>query len=71
MQVFLQSNKAFDHLSFVDAEMVSGEIYYQKRNKRDKYARDQFNKMLEEDVTDGIYARDILKGGLKGDELCI
>lgn len=60
-QVFLQSRRAFDQLSFVEASMVSGEIYYPKRRERDGLAREAFNHMLEEQVTEGIFARDIIR----------
>ena len=59
-QVFLQSRRAFEQLSFIEASMVSGEIYFSRRSERDRHAREAFNRMLEEQVTEGIFARDIL-----------
>ena len=66
MQVFIQSQKAFDNLSFVDSETVSGD-YYAKREERNAKARKDYYRLLEKDVTSGTFARDILKGGFNID----
>ncbi|MBR5355680.1 MAG: DUF3990 domain-containing protein [Lachnospiraceae bacterium] len=66
MQVFIQSQKAFDNLSFVDSETVSGD-YYAKREERSAKARKDYYRLLEKNVTSGTFARDILKGGFNID----
>ena len=71
MQVFIKSKAAFEHLSFVEAEMVSGDVYYLKRIDRDVSAREAFDRMLEEGVTEGIFARDILREEPDIHELCL
>ena len=71
MQVFIKSKAAFEHLSFVEAEMVSGDVYFLKRIDRDVSAREAFDRMLEEGVTEGIFARDILREEPDIHELCL
>ncbi|MCR5796731.1 MAG: DUF3990 domain-containing protein [Eubacterium sp.] len=71
LQFFVQSKEAFERLVFVESSMVSGEVYSSKRFLRDNFARMSFNKMLEEEVAEGIFARDILKGELGLNELCL
>lgn len=71
MQIFIKSRKAFDRISFVESEMVSGDEYYLKRIKRDDEARDDFNRLLEKDVSDGIYVRDILSKRMSINELFV
>lgn len=70
-QVFIKSEVAFEHLSFVEAEMVSGAVYYAKRIDRDLSARETFDRMLEEGITDGMFARDILREEPDIHELCL
>ena len=64
-QVFIKSGKAFENLKFVEYEFVSGEEYFKKRSDRDNEAREQYNRLLENEVDTGIFARDIVKKGLK------
>ena len=64
-QVFIKSKKAFDSLKFVECEPLPGNDYFQKRSDRDKEAREQYYKLLEDEVESGTYARDIVKKGNK------
>ena len=60
MQVFIQSQKAFDNLSFLESEPVFND-YYVKRVERSNKAREGYYRLLEKTVTSQTFARDILK----------
>lgn len=60
MQVFIQSQKAFDNLSFLESEPVFND-YYVKRVERNNKAREDYYRLLEKTVTFQTFARDILK----------
>ena len=70
-QVFLQSEKAFAQLSFIESASVEGEIYYPRRYDRDDQAKKDYHKLLESGVTEGIFANDILRKEMKLHDLCI
>ena len=60
MQVFIQSQKAFDNLSFLESEPVFND-YYVKRVERNNKAREDYYRLLEKTVTSQTFARDIIK----------
>lgn len=60
MQVFIQSQKAFDNLSFLESEPVFND-YYVKRVERNNRAKEDYYRLLEKTVTSQTFARDILK----------
>jgi len=60
MQVFIQSQKAFDNLSFLESEPVFND-YYVKRAERNNKAREDYFRLLEKTVTSQTFARDIIK----------
>ena len=60
MQVFIQSQKAFDNLSFLESEPVFND-YYVKRAERNNKAREDYYRLLEKTVTSQTFARDIIK----------
>ena len=60
MQVFIQSQKAFDNLSFLESEPVFND-YYVKRVERNNKAKEDYYRLLEKTVTSQTFARDILK----------
>lgn len=62
MQYVLMSKKAFDRVHFLTAVPVDGSIYYPRRMNRDRKARAAYLKMLEENVTDGKYIADLMRG---------
>ena len=62
MQYVLMSKKAFDSVHFLTAVPVDGSIYYPRRMNRDRKARAAYLKMLEENVTDGKYIADLMRG---------
>ena len=71
MQIFLNSEKAFDRIHFIEAEIVDGGKYYPLKMKREIKAKEGYYKLLEENVFDGIYVRDIVRKEMKADELRI
>ena len=69
-QTALISEKAFDHLSFIDAQPVSKEIYYPKFNQRDTKARLAWKKDLKKSRTylDDLFVLDILREEIQNDD---
>ncbi len=68
-QVVLRTEKAFDMLKYIDAEIVDKEIYYPKKMARDTQARELFRKDKKvEDLEDTIYVLDIVRGRWKDDD---
>lgn len=60
-QTFLQSQRAFEKISFVEAQPVSASIYHAKRMARDREARESFQSMLQkEPVRQEFYLSDII-----------
>ena len=66
-QFVLKSKKAFDTLNFVSSEPADGEIYFVKRNERDKNAREQYLKRERRTARqrDDIFMLDILREEMK------
>ena len=48
-QTFIQSQRAFEKITFLEAEPVNASIYHVKRMARDREARESFQKMLQEE----------------------
>ena len=71
IQIFIKSDKAFENLHYIESDSVSGNEYFPKRMNRDNAARLKYNKMLEENVTEGIFARDILRKEPDLNEFCL
>ncbi|MBR5336543.1 MAG: DUF3990 domain-containing protein [Lachnospiraceae bacterium] len=63
MQICLKSPESFGRIRFTDAETVDGYHYYPMRMKRDRKARNDHMRLLEEDAVDGTYIRDIIREG--------
>jgi hypothetical protein len=66
-QFMLKSRKAFDLLRFTGSEHADGEIYYIKRLRRDKEAREQYlkNERKTSRQRDDIFILDILREEMK------
>lgn len=64
-QVVLISERAFKQIKFQKYEEVDGKIYLRKREMRDEKSRNQYMELLEKEEKDGIFIRDIMKGGGK------
>lgn len=68
-QVVLKSKKAFDAIQFLDYTTADNKVYYYKRKARDDEARAAFQRELENEDLDGIIMRDIMREGMKNDDL--
>lgn len=64
-QVVLISERAFKQIKFQKYEEVDGKIYLRKRELRDEKSRNQYMELLEKEEKEGIFIRDIMKGGNK------
>ena len=64
-QICIKSQKGFENISFIEANTVSGEVYYPRRIQRDNKAKDDYYRLLEESAYDGTYVRDIIERGKK------
>ncbi len=60
-QYCLKSKIAFDNLKFNDAEIITNNIYYPKKQNRDQKAKNDFFKELENDDLNGIFIKDIIQ----------
>lgn len=68
-QFVLKSPKAFEAITFIDYAVADNAIYYAKRKARDLEARTAYMKELEIDDINGIFMRDIIREGIKQDDL--
>jgi len=66
-QFILKSQKAFKTLNFIRSEPADGEIYFVRRNDRDKQARDEYlkNERKKARQRDDIFMLDILREEMK------
>lgn len=68
-QVVIKSEKAFGALSFLGAEIAENEIYYPKRNFRDRKAREDFRKeKANGGAADAVYVIDIIRNRWRNDD---
>lgn len=62
MQICVKSEKAFSRLTFLEAIPANGEEYYIRRSTRDRKAREDYLKLLDEGgAKDAIYILDIIR----------
>ena len=64
------SQKAFDHLKYLDSVSAESKIYYPKFFVRDKNARLTYRKEIaqSENVLDDIFVLDIIRQEMKNDD---
>ena len=70
-QIALVSEKAFDKITFKDAESVEKQIYYPKFSSRDLKARDDYRKSRftgNDDLSNEIFILDIIRQEMKNDD---
>lgn len=67
LQVFIQSEKAFNQIEFVDSYAIDYEEYFPKYKQRDTKARDRYHD-TKKSVFEGLFVRDIIVGGVKNDD---
>ena len=66
-QIVIKSKYAFSNIHFEGFEIAETEKYYVLRKARDDEANQLYLNMLTED-DDGLYIRDIMRGGIKNDD---
>lgn len=66
-QIVIKSQYAFSRLKFEGFEVAEKEPFYVLRKARDDKANQFYLEMLEEE-DDGLYIRDIMKGGITNDD---
>ena len=67
-QYCLKSPLAFRRLEFRDVEPVDGRTWFPQSKKRDQRARESFRELALEDDIDGLYMRDIIREGVRGND---
>ena len=69
-QLVLKSKKAFEHIKFVEATEVSKEIWYPKKEERDRKARQKYNAVDKVNYIRGaLYITGILDREMKRDDV--
>ena len=66
-QIVIKSQYAFSRLKFEGFEVAEKDTFYVLRKARDDEANQLYLEMLEEE-DDGLYIRDIMKGGITNDD---
>lgn len=66
-QVVLISREAFERVQYVSNEIADTTIYFSLRMKRDEEAREAYRRALETEDENGVYLRDLIKGGRNSD----
>lgn len=66
-QIVIKSQYAFSRLKFEGFEVAEKDMFYVLRKARDDEANQLYLEMLEEE-DDGLYIRDIMKGGITNDD---
>ena len=66
-QIVIKSQFAFSKLKFEGFEVAEKDKYYVLRKARDDEANRMYSEMLEEE-DDGLYIRDIMRGGIRNDD---
>ncbi len=70
LQVFIQSEKAFNCLKYIKSHSVTNEEYYPKQVKRQTLAEKKYEQLLENPY-DGVLISDLIRGGKKYDQSSI
>jgi len=66
-QIVVKSQFAFSKLKYEGFEIADKNTYYVLRKARDDEANKTYLGILEE-VTDGLYIQDIMRGGIQNDD---
>ena len=66
-QIVIKSQFAFSKIKFEGFETADKKIYYALRTARDECANKMYLDILEEEA-DGLYIRDIMRGGIRNDD---
>ncbi|MDY4834817.1 MAG: DUF3990 domain-containing protein [Frisingicoccus sp.] len=65
-QIVIKSRFAFSRLKYEGFDLAARDTFYVRRKARDNEANQLFQDILEED-DDGLYIRDIVRGGISND----
>lgn len=68
-QVVLKTEKAFHNLNFAGKEFADGAVYFAKREQRARNAEKDFREIIKENTKAGLYMIDILREGIKNEDL--
>ena len=66
-QVVLISRKAFERVHYLSNEIADKNVYFSLRMTRDEDAREAYRKVLETEDENGVYMRNLIRGGVKKD----
>lgn len=66
-QVVLISREAFVRVQYVSNEIADTTKYFSMRMTRDDEAREAYRKVLETEDENGVFMRDLIRGGVKPD----
>lgn len=68
-QIVLKSEKAFEQIRYIRSEIVDREIYYVRKNEREREARKEYRmSKLQKDTINQLYMIDIMREGMENDD---
>ena len=68
-QIVLKTEKAFERIRYVRSEVVDREIYYVRKNEREREARKEYRiSKLQKDTINQLYMIDIMREGMENDD---
>lgn len=68
-QIVLKGEKAFEQIKYVRSEIVDREIYYVRKNEREREARKEYRmSKLQKDTINQLYMIDIMREGMENDD---
>ena len=68
-QIVIKSKRAFSRLSFVDYQKVEAEEYYERRNRRDREARQAYRRLQHEPESEAdLFMMDIMRGEMTNED---
>lgn len=70
-QTVIKSDRAFDHISYIDSESAFAELYFQKKTGRDLAARRRYAELKKEMRYDETFMIDIIRGRKTADDICL
>lgn len=70
IQVVLHSEKAFEHLKYIESTIADNETYYTKRRARDLMAKEEYREAtkLSSVTQDDLFIMDIIRQEVKNDD---
>ena len=67
LQVFIQSEKALDRLTYISSKSVSYDEYNMKYQNRETKAKKDYTETKNQNIFSGTFIRDIINGGTKNE----